>query len=412
VQRSLLVVFAALALAGPAHASRYVQFGIQDDAWLTYGPGTLESRLERLNSVGVETVRYTLDWRTIEPRKGVYRFEQAEAILNGLQAHGIRPVVTIWGTPGWANGGRGPNWAPRSKWALAAFARESAQRFPFVTRWLIWNEPNQRRWLRPTSPKVYVQTLLNPAYDALHNTISGVEVGGGVTAPRAAAGGVSPVDWIRGMRAANARLDAYAHNPYPLSPQETPFEGGCRYCETITMSTLGRLLFEVDRAWGDTRIWLTEYGYQTNPPDPWLGVSKALQARYVSEAGLRVYEAPRVDLLIHYLVEDEPDVARWQSGLLTAAGAAKPSYAAFRLPLAEKSRAGPRTVVWGQVRPRSGPQRYGLQQFRAGSWKWIGGLRQTTARGFFSVSVRADRGALLRVWSRRDRVYSPVLIVR
>jgi hypothetical protein len=411
VRRLLLVVLAALGLAAPAHAAPSVQYGIQDDAWLAYGPGTLESRLDRLNEVGVETVRYTLDWSLLEPRKGEYRFEQAETILNGLRAHGIRPVVTIWGTPRWANGGRGPNWAPR-KWWLAGFARESAQRFPFVRRWLIWNEPNQRRWLRPTSPRTYVQLLLNPAYVALHNTIPGVAVGGGVTAPRAGVGGVSPVAWIRGMRAANARLDAYAHNPYPLSPQETPFEGGCAHCETITISTLGRLLFEVRRAWGGTRIWLTEFGYQTNPPDRVLGVSKALQARFVAEAGLRAYQAPGVDLLIHYLVEDEPDVGRWQSGLLTAAGATKPSYGAFRLPLAQSSREGLRTALWGQVRPRSGRQAYGIQQRRDGRWQWIGALRHTNARGFFSLAVRAGHGAQLRLWSPQDRAYSPVLVVR
>ena len=57
-----------------------------------------------------------------------------------------------------------------------------------------------------------------------------------MTAPRAATGGVSPVAWIAGMAAAHARLDAYAHNPYPLNPAETPFTGGCDHCETITMA--------------------------------------------------------------------------------------------------------------------------------------------------------------------------------
>ena len=44
-------------------------------------------------------------------------------------------------------------------------------------------------------------------------------VAGGVTAPRGNTGGVSPVQWIRGMGAAKARLDAYAHHPYPLRPR-------------------------------------------------------------------------------------------------------------------------------------------------------------------------------------------------
>ena len=71
-----------------------------------------------------------------------------------------------------------------------------------------------------------------------------------MTAPRAATGGVSPVAFIRGMRPPGARLDAYAHHPYPSSTRETPFSGGCAHCLTITMATLERLLAEVGRAFG------------------------------------------------------------------------------------------------------------------------------------------------------------------
>ena len=47
------------------------------------------------------------------------------------------------------------------------------------------------------------------------------------------------------MAAAHARLDAYAHNPYSLNKAETPFTGGCDHCDTITMSTLDRLIANV-----------------------------------------------------------------------------------------------------------------------------------------------------------------------
>src|SRR3954466_11951568 len=108
-------------------------------------------------------------------------------------------------------------------------------------------------------------------------------------------GGVAAVRGIAGGRPPGARLGAYAHNPYALNPGESPWSGGCGNCETITMSTLERLLANVQRAWGPKRIWLTEFGYQTNPPDQFLGVSKATQARYLADAALRAYLAPRVD---------------------------------------------------------------------------------------------------------------------
>ena len=44
---------------------------------------------------------------------------------------------------------------------------------------------------------------------------------------------------------AGARLDVYAHHPYPSSSRETPFTGGCGYCETITMATVEKLIREV-----------------------------------------------------------------------------------------------------------------------------------------------------------------------
>jgi hypothetical protein len=220
-----------------------------------------------------------------------------------------------------------------------------------VRRWVIWNEPNKYWQLRPTSASTYVRTLLNPAYDALKRANRANQVGGGVTAPRGGPGSVSPVDWIRGMDLAHARLDAYAHHPYPVSRGETPTVGGCRFCENITMADLERLLTLVSRAFGPKRIWLTEYGYQTNPPDRMLGVSQAAQARYLAEASLRAYRAPRVDLLIHFLVRDEQHVGRWQSGLFTFGNARKLSASAFPLPLAQSSRSGAVATLWGQVRP-------------------------------------------------------------
>ena len=45
-------------------------------------------------------------------------------------------------------------------------------------------------------------------------------------------------------------------------------------CTTISLATLERLLDETRKAFGPrTRIWLTELGFQTNPPDRILGVS-------------------------------------------------------------------------------------------------------------------------------------------
>jgi hypothetical protein len=409
--RATLVAVLSCCLAGivapSASAAPGVQFGIQDDAWLAHGSGTLEERLDRLEELGVEIVRFNLRWDQIEPTRGAQNWEQSDAVLEGLRDRGIPAVVGLVGSPRWANGGRPHNYAPGSR-TFAAFARTAATRYRWVTKWLIWNEPNQVRWLRPTSPSVYVRLLLNPAYAAIHAANPRAKVAGGVTAPRGASGGVSPVAWIRGMRKARARLDAYAHHPYPSTPSETPFAGGCAHCTTITMATLERLLREVGRAFGPKRIWLTEYAYQTGR----YGVSQQRQAELIGQSGLRAHRAPRVDMLIHYLLKDEPQSSRFQSGLYNVAGRPKLAALAFPLPVAQAGRSGGSLVLWGQVRPRAGVQTYRVQVRSRSGWRFAGGVRRTSARGFFSVRVPAPKGARVRIYSPRDAVYSASLTTR
>ena len=51
----------ALAVGGPdAQAASGVRFGIQDDAWLENGPGTLSGRVATLDRLGLDVVRVTL----------------------------------------------------------------------------------------------------------------------------------------------------------------------------------------------------------------------------------------------------------------------------------------------------------------------------------------------------------------
>jgi hypothetical protein len=395
-------------LAAPprAGAATGVKYGLTDDAWLQHGPGTLESRIERLDTLGVRVVRFTLHWNEIAPGKpgtaadpedAAYDWTAADPVLAGLRAHGIEVVLQLVGTPAWANGGKPANYAPAAGATFAGFAAAAAHRYPWVRKWLIWNEPNQLRWLRPTTPGVYVTRLLNPAYVAIHGVIRGAQVAGGGTAPRGGSGGVSPVAWILAMARAHARLDAYAHNPYPLDPKrESPLRGGCARCTTITMATLSKLTTRVAKYFPRARIWLTEYGYQSYPPDRILGVSQALQARYVSEGAYAAYHAPRVDVLIHFLYRDEPILARFQSGLVTLRNVVKPAFAAFRLPLAEVGRTGSRTTLWGQLRAPASGSVARLERKAGSRWTAFATVHRG-AGGFYSWRGALPRGAVVRV---------------
>ena len=63
---AIVAVLCAGMVAPAAEASRSVRYGVHDDAWLRHGPGTLEQRLDELDALGVELVRYTLRWDEIE----------------------------------------------------------------------------------------------------------------------------------------------------------------------------------------------------------------------------------------------------------------------------------------------------------------------------------------------------------
>jgi Glycosyl hydrolase catalytic core len=413
-------VLVALALATPGQAASGALYGVQDDAWLAHGPGKLEARLDELDRLGVDVVRYAVHWDVVaterptvarDHRDLAYDWRTTDAILRGLRRHGIEPLVTLYGTPRWANGGLAPNRAPTSDRSFGDFARAAATRYSWVRRWAIWNEPNRAQWLYPVSAATYVRKLLNPAYTQIHAVIHSARVAGGMTAPRAGSGGVSPVSWIKEMGALRARLDAYAHHPYPGQPQvETPWGPKCGTCTTLTMADLERLVNLVHKNLGRKRIWLTEFGYQTNPPDIFLGVSPTKQAEHVASAARRVEQAPFVDLLIYFLVRDDAAAEGWQSGLTTVKGVKKPAYTAFRFPLVKTGRRGATVSLWGQIRPGSGPQSYRLRIYRDDGWTWLGGTRVTNARGVLSVQVRAPAGSLVQLYSLGDR--APGLAVR
>ncbi|HVS84746.1 MAG TPA: hypothetical protein VHD91_03870, partial [Gaiellaceae bacterium] len=394
----------AVGAASPAFASHTAKFGVQDDAWILYGPGTLDQRLATLDKLGVKTVRITLRWDRIAAQKPAdqrdpddpnYVWGTTGDTLLALHQDGIATLVTIWGSPRWANGGRAPNYLPRA--GLGNFAYAASKRFPWIHMWTIWNEPNLRTFSNPVSPSLYVKRLLNPAYANLHAASRANKVAGGVTSPRRTSSGISPLTFMAGMAKAHAHLDAYAQNPYPGSPRETPDYDPCTHCETFTMARLSEIRRDVTHYFGFKPLWLTEYGYQTNPPDRLSGVSPLKQAAYLDQAALKVWQASGVTVLIQFLIKDEPGVGGWQSGLISAKGTQKPAFRAFALPLVQLSRSGNRVTVWGQVRPGHGVRTYFLQRWNGKRWVTIGSRAKTYPSGTLIRKISGYHGEKLRI---------------
>ena len=98
----------------------------------------------------------------------------------------------------------------------------------------------------------------------------------------------------------------------------------------VTLANIGVLIKQLTREYGQKTLWITEYGYQTSPPDRNFGVSWAKQAKYLSQAYSIARRNPRIGLMTWFLLRDEKRLAGWQSGLETYSGKKKPAYYAFR----------------------------------------------------------------------------------
>jgi hypothetical protein len=363
------VLFVAAGLsAAAAHASRGMVIGITDNSAVYGYPLTTFPVLKQLRA---QALRLELFWggsvgvakrrprNARDPEDPAYDWGAYDRAANQARQYGIRLVFSIYGTPAWANGGKDRRHAPTLErdlrnFAFAAATRysgtymgEDGRRLPAVRYWLAWNEPNNPAMLAPQFRRAGARWVIQSAtdyvricravYDGVHATVlTGEKVGCGLTAPRGnnrprgARPSVSPLVFVRALKKAGLRrFDAYAHHPYYGAPSETP-RTRPPASTTITLGNIDALLSELTRLWGPKRLWITEYGYQTNPPDRTFGVSYRQQALYLKQAYAIARGHPRIDMMLWFLLRDERRVQGWQSGLMTFSGKRKPSFNAFR----------------------------------------------------------------------------------
>jgi hypothetical protein len=143
---------------------------------------------------------------------------------------------------------------------------------------------------------------------------------------------ISPIAFLQDLRNYGLRgsdFDVYAHHPYYGGRTETPTTMP-KGKQTVTLANLGVLTTLLGKLYGNKKLWITEYGYQTSPPDRAFGVSWKNQARYLTKAYAIARKNPRVTMMLWFLLRDESRLGGWQSGLFTSSGKMKPAYNAFR----------------------------------------------------------------------------------
>jgi hypothetical protein len=383
-------LMAAAAAVAPATAGAAPRSLIEDDAsLLRSGPVLRERTLDDMALLGADTVRIIVLWREAP---GVW--PALDAAVAGARARGLDVLLTLTGPgPASASGCTPRDGACRpDPAAYGRFVAEAGARYPQVTRWSLWNEPNIPNWLAPqrvarggqavlVAPALY-RALARAGAGALAATGHGEDtilvgesapVPAGTTGPPARRA-TTPLAFARALLAAPVPGTGWAHHAYSAGGVRDPAASGRR--EQLGPAALGVLDAELaaarrrgatDRRFG---IWLTEGGFQTDPPDPFFGVAPATQAAWMNELDWLASRAPSVRSVAQYLVRDERALSSFQSGVRFADGRRKPSFDAYRAPLWARPSGATRVVVWGRVRPR-GATLVALERRPPGALRWV-----------------------------------------
>ena len=344
-----------------------------------------------------------------------------------------------------------------------------AAELPKVSHWSVWNEPDQGFQLAPqTNPTTHAEqspatyrALVDAAWTGLHATgHRGDVILIGELAPLGRSlpinpgnfGSMAPLRFLRSLycvgtddkpltgtaatergcpatAAASAHFagdhpglfqaSGFANHPYPqgLAPNAvTPDE-----TEATELASTGRLestLDRLNRVYGshtEYKIYSTEFGYQTNPPDTESGVvSPTTAAAWMNWAEYLTWQDPRQVSFDQYLITD-PQAGNFATGLLSAAGTPKPAYFAYRMPLylpVTSASRGQALVVWGCVRPAyyatqqtHHAQRVQVQFAATGSthFKTVSTVTIASPHGFFEARATFPASGSVRLaWRYPD----------
>ena len=336
-----------------ATARRMASLGVDSvrltASWSTLAPEPESKRVPKFDATNSDAY----------PRESFMRLDRA---VKAVTSAGMTPQIDIaFFAPRWGvrrevritHPGR-HRWEIRTK-RYARFAEAVAMRYngthrdparsseqlPAVRLWATWNEPNhsafflpqwrryQGKWV-PRSPHLY-RKLHERGYAAIKRVDPTNQVligntaalGGTAIGPRRT---IAPLRFIRELACVDRRgrpledrlecenfkplqADGLAHHPYSLYDRpDVPSV----HPDQITMGDLGRLsalldrLHKLGRTTTRLPILITEYGYETNPPDQFRGVSLRQQARYHGFATFLAWRQQDVTSFAQFLMNDIP----------------------------------------------------------------------------------------------------------
>lgn len=153
-----LLGWAPLAAPPPAEAKPLIGF---NENSFQYANPTPERKIARLGRLaGADVQRFVMRWPALQPLPGVWNWQSWDAAIAEMHDRGIRPLITLDGSPAWARTrgecGYTGNCPPAESQhrSFAEVARQVALRFAYADPIIeIWNEPNWKgQWQSQTGP--------------------------------------------------------------------------------------------------------------------------------------------------------------------------------------------------------------------------------------------------------------------
>jgi hypothetical protein len=357
--RIRLITLACLAFVAFAGAATPAEAVKQTRKKAIWGPAQFgnKSLFPLYKSLGVGVYQELIHWDDVAPRRPLLPQNPADptykwpgyidyAVKQAKRNH-IRVSLAIMGSPGWANGGKPWNWAPKRASDYANFVAAAARKYPSVDLWMVWIEPTRRNNFMPLkperrdhrltkkqrrAPQKYAQ-LLDSAYGVLKKNSRHNKVIGGNSF---VTGDISPYNWVRYLRLPNGRrprMDMWGHNPFGYrKPRLKDPPLGHGFVDFGTLDTLAKKVDRYQRK--GMKLFLSEYTIPTSKNYEFnFWASKKTQADF-AKAALRISRRwKRIYTMGWFALMDEPprpDGLENTRGLMTYRGVRKPSFYAYK----------------------------------------------------------------------------------
>jgi hypothetical protein len=362
-----LIAFACAALVLSGSARTAIGFGISEGHETD---GNAAAFFATLDDLGLKQDRLSIIWNPAQPAT-IPQQAEIQQWLPLAQAAGVKIVFAVS-----AHNNRDLSSSPGNIAEFATFLQQVAHTFPQVKDYVIGNEPNQPYFWqpqydaagKPLSAAAY-EPVLAQSYDALKAVDPTIRVIGVGLSPRGndnpnAKSNVSrsPVRFLHDLGAAyrasgrtKPLMDELAFHPYPAHNNDLPATGYAwpnaglpdlnRIKQAVwdafngtgqpTFKETGKtpfgppLTFDLDELGWQVAVLPALAGLYTgteNVPT----IDEATQATDYSEAIQGAECDPTVASLSFFLLADESDLSRWQSGLERVDGSHRPSYDAVK----------------------------------------------------------------------------------